>query len=430
MLDIEPDTSAAEHESALADAQEAMEAHWTGRANEYLARLRDLASPEVTIRDVASIRVAVLDTHVVNAVSYVYEDGSSLILINDALVVLAYEFCRALASQVTLGDDAPKVTREEAAQTLTAQLDWMRLASVSQSIPLDLTGQRIQLAGMMALVIEYFLLGHEVAHVALGHHRGCLGARSLLIEIGDVPAPSSVDEGTATSEPLEEEQVADWLAVMMVLETLNSDAVPLVDVLAGMAAIYAFVRFLAVLEAAIGKQSFPAAVVMLNEQSHPSAHVRAEQIGLVLRTQISNGEEVWNRVAEIGRAWTSIFESLGDATERENAAARTMEEWFEECTGGVVPDYVTFRSKLLAARRNLIPSLLAVGVQVVASFEKDWEDPPAEADVEISEVDLDRFRFWFERSKLVLNARDYLDQSVQAAWYAMYRRYGGSAFSE
>jgi hypothetical protein len=186
---------------------------WVSLATEMLDAARRYEANSPMVRSVPDhVLVTALDTELVNAASYACGDGSALIVLNDALVKLAYEVCRVLATLVVAPGETPAddVT-EDAQRGLVSVLDWIRVSGHVHAVDLPLDGPRLRIAVELCLAMEEFVIAHEVSHLVLGHHAGCMGSRQILIE---VPSTEPIPDPDYQRQELE----ADCFAMLMVLD--------------------------------------------------------------------------------------------------------------------------------------------------------------------------------------------------------------------
>jgi hypothetical protein len=391
---------------------------WTGLATEMLdAARRHQANSELIRAVPEEVIVTALDTYLVNAASYSCEDGSALIVLNDALVDLVYEVPRILARLVTVpGETGPDGATDDARRALIAVLDWIRLSGHVHGVDLPLDRPRLRVAFELCVAIEEFIIAHEVAHLVLGHHGGCMGSRQLLIE---VPGP-------AISDPdyQREEIEADGLAILMVLD-LRSRRSDHNDQMLALDGARLFFALQAEIERLVLGQRFVSALRVDIAQTHPPAEVRASVMQHALRRGVKNADEAWERSASFTTAFGLLLEGADESMNREQEAEAWVENLLSSCAQRRIPDYATFKLTLATeAPRLQEPLLLATLAAAMVESERSlqaFEARAAAGDAATEDFPLEDW----QRLKLLRSYGDSLGIKALRALREMYVRAGG-----
>jgi hypothetical protein len=413
---------------------------WTATADDMLTAWRPYQTEFQLSGSIPDhIVVAGLDTHLVNAASYSLDDGSALIVLNDALVSLYYEVSRILAKLVVFDGEpgrdgvpgnagliASGNATDDAGPALTSLLDWVRLSGHVHPIDIPLDGSRVRVAAALVHSIEEFVIAHEVAHLVLGHHGGCMGSRQLLIE---VPASERGLDHDYRAEELD----ADSFAILMVLglragrQERNDQAPPAnSDPSLAIDAARLFFGLQSELERLVLSQHFPSALQVEHERTHPPADERASALLNAVRSAVENADEAWERSSSFTSAFGMLLEGSGDIVDREDEAQKWMERALSSCTrGGPIPDYTRFAQMMSTrAPRLQQPVMLAAIAAAMADNERTlaalnaWT-PAGSVDAAPHLRNLQRF-------KLLLSVPQYLGIKALHALRSMYVHAGGS----
>jgi hypothetical protein len=390
---------------------------WTGLAKKMLAASRQASSP--LIRAVPDeVIVTALDTHLVNAASYSCEDGSALIVLNDALVNLVYEVSRTLTRLVAVpGETSPDEATDDARRALVAVLDWIRVSGHVHGVDLPLDGLRLRIAFELCLAIEEFIIAHEVAHLVLGHHGGCMGSRHLLIEL---PA----DQAQPNPDYQREEIEADILAIQMVLGE-RSKRSELNDQVLALDGARLFFALQAEIERLVLRQRFASVLRVDVEQTHPPAEVRASALYHAVRGGVKNAEEAWERSSSFTTAFGLLLDGAETPANREEQAVAWVENLLSSCATQPVPDYMTFKATLAAeAPRMQEPLLLAAVAAAMVKSERSLQALEARAQAGQATADDFPIEDW-QRLKLLRSYGDLLGIKGLRALREMYVRSGG-----
>jgi hypothetical protein len=390
---------------------------WTGLATEMLdvARQHQAASLIQVVPD--EVIVTALDTHLVNAASYNCEDGSALIVLNDALVNLVYEVSRILALLVEVpGETTPDARTDDARLALIAMLDWIRVSGHVRGVDLPVDRLRLRVAFELCLAIEEFIIAHEVAHLVLGHHAGCMGSRQMLIE---VPGHESIPDSDFRGEEIE----ADSFGILMVL-SLRSKRNELSDQALALDGARLFFALQAEIERLVLGQRFASALRVEAAKTHPPAETRASLMQHSVRNLVANADEAWERSAGFTTAFGLLLDGAGDPSGREDEAEAWVENLLSSCARGQVPDYAKFQSTLaIEAPRLQEPLLLAAVAAAMVKSERALQACEARAAVEDIAVDFP-IEDW-QRLKLLCSYGDHLEIKGLRALREMYVRAGG-----
>ncbi len=392
---------------------------WTGLATEMLdsARQHQANSPLIgAVPD--KVIVTALDTHLVNAASYSCEDGSALIVLNDALVSLVYEVSRTLATIVSVsGKTRPDGTNDDARSALVALLDWIRLSGHVHGVDLPLDGPRLRVAFELCLAIEEFITAHEVAHLVLGHHDGCMGSRQLLIE---VPGHQALPDPDYQREEIE----ADSLGILMVLD-LRSKRTQHNDQALALDGARLFFALQAEIERLVLGQRFTSALRVGIAQTHPPAEVRASLMQHAVRSGVKNADEAWERSASFTTTFGFLLEGADDPMGREEEAQAWVENLLSSCAKRRIPDYATFRLTMSTeAPRLQEPLLLAAVAAAMVKSERSLQAFGARAAAGDTTPENVPLEDW-QRLKLLRSYGDYLGIKALRALREMYGRAGG-----
>lgn len=391
---------------------------WAGLATEMLDEARLLPDSPLIASIPDEVIVTALDTHLVNAASYNCDDGSALIVLNDALVDLVYEVPRILVAMISVsGEPLPDGTSDDARRALTVVLDWIRVSGHVHGVDLPLDGVRLRVAFELCLAIEEFIIAHEVAHLVLGHHGGCMGSRHLLIEVqGHEEVPEADYQG--------DEVEADSFAILMVLK-LRARRDQHNDQVLALDGARLFFALQAEIERLIVTQRFASPFRVELEQTHPTAEIRAAVLRHALLSGVNNGEEAWERSASFTTGFRFLLEGAADAASREAEAESWVERLLSSCVRRHIPDYANFHlSMATEAPRLQEPLLLAAVAAAMVKAERSLS--AAEARWAAGSENIADFPVEdFQRSKLLRSYTDHLEIKAMRALREMYARAGG-----
>jgi hypothetical protein len=130
--------------------------------------------------------------------------------VNRGLMLYVYRVARILAPYRLLrtGDDPEPPPLQDGARRLAVLLDWMSSPARAPLIgPWPVSTRESHLAEQWARAAEWFVLSHEVGHIALGH---------LVAEPGQFGSIEQID-----LRPLQQEVEADAFGITLALDSIN-----------------------------------------------------------------------------------------------------------------------------------------------------------------------------------------------------------------
>jgi hypothetical protein len=381
---------------------------WTRWATEYLGFAHELR-PDLRVRTTRVV-VSTLDTHYVNASSWALPDGTALIVLNRSLITLVYEISRAIAGRaVTNTDEEPPVSLETAGHAVVAVMDWVRTCSTADAVTLDLPAQSVPIAYMICQAAERFILAHEVAHLVLGHHDGCMGTgRQILMAACDGPPEWASAEEATVARLHGEEHEADVLALALVLGAGHGSQANLDPVIL-FGAVQLFFRIQEEIESFTVSNA--AGVVPSSAGTHPAADLRSAVLRLVVDDWTGGESGAWDRGQGPLTLFDAMLASAPPLDERERRAAEAVDAALASCAQSPIPDYASFRPLVARAWADTNEPLVlaALARRLAGALQRN-----AASDAEI----VDRVRA-FNELKLVISVVRDLDPVRQYSFREM-----------
>ncbi len=248
----------------------------------------------------------------VSAASFTFEDGSYLILFDHGLATLTWLIAQLHAisrSTPLLGLPAPSDPLEPnvAARVLRLASSWIAAGGrAGMCPPLIMSTEEITAAGVLISEMDLFIVGHELAHILLGHfdgnrpRLGAVGGSSQLI--GKRP---------------DEEHAADLLALTLMFDDVLTEGT-------GSSAVVelrltAVRLFMAVLD------MFEQSCFLVQPASHPAA---SERWRYLRDRALSRGFE------DFDKAWDQVAQRFLDALDAIAEMPRAADVDVAEALGG------------------------------------------------------------------------------------------------
>jgi hypothetical protein len=154
----------------------------------------------------------------VSAASFTFADGSYLILFDHGLATLTWLIAQLHAISRTtplLGLPAPSdpLEPDTAARALRLASSWLAAGGrAGVSPPLVMSTEEITAAGVLISEMDLFIVGHELAHILLGHFDG---SRPQLGAVGG--------SGQLIGKRRDEEHAADLLALTLMFDDVLTE---------------------------------------------------------------------------------------------------------------------------------------------------------------------------------------------------------------
>lgn len=397
---------------------------WTAFSNQILGNLRDNQhrSGELIVPDTIIVRS--LDTPIVNASSFWCEDGSALIILNQSLIVLLWEASRLIAARCRVmesdKDRTTLVPFGEVVEATEAIFDWFRLSSQSHPVSLPLTSQQLLLAARWCRAMEEFVIAHEIAHVTLGHHGGCMAARHIFVEIREHQTAEVVD--LDPDQLKAQEYAADVAGFMLVMRTREGDGF-FSDHGSLIEGVRLLFRILEITEAADAGSMFPTAHRPSYRETHPQASLRSYLMAETL-SKLLGGSGAWAQCGTASQTLDTLVEHMKGQEERDATALEWADATLREFSAPMkymgesvpVPDYTNFLESLGGdASAATTPTRLAALARCVAELEPFFTSPSPEVSIAA-----------LAKTKLVVSAVQHLPSGIRAAFLDMYERAGGT----
>jgi hypothetical protein len=349
----EPETRRAMEESARRTLGD-LDGTFAGQLARLQEHIEATAAARIDGLDLGPKRpvVGYLRTGQLNAVSMRVPgpDGGYLVLFEDEMVRFANELGRVVAWALPRADDSPagrvslRLSRDAVEQRITADpatAAWFTDLVVTYAVTGSLAGAGgqnlppgyLNVGGMLSDALEYFVLGHEYAHIILGHLDTAASRQGVL----------PVAEAEAIAYSWNQELDADWLGMVLSINAgiEHSD----MDVLFGFAGVSLFFDAIELMDRAV-------ALLETGDEnarqlgSHPPAALRRRRLYDFLPQMVGPGEgndgrlraaiemaEVEKRILEL--FWAHTRPALLDLRRRGVPAARTWRTIPKEA--GVTP---------------------------------------------------------------------------------------------
>jgi hypothetical protein len=253
----------------------------------------------------------------VSAASFTFSDGSYLILFDHGLATLTWLIAELHAISMTaplLGMAAPTapLDQQAAARVLRLAASWIAAGGrAGVSPPLRMSTEEITAAGVIISEMDVFIIGHELAHILLGHFDG---NRPRLGAVGG--------SGQLIGKHPDEEHAADLLALTLMFDDLLTEGTAPSEVVE--LRLTAVRLFMAVLDL------FERSCFFVQPASHPSApdrwrYLNEHAISLWLKDSTENlGQnalgflDALDAIAELPRAAdVDVVTALGDRLDRQ-----------------------------------------------------------------------------------------------------------------
>ncbi|MBB5868496.1 hypothetical protein F4553_001875 [Allocatelliglobosispora scoriae] len=353
--------------------------------------------------DLENMIVRVLDVADLNALSWLCDDGSSLIVVNDALITLLYDVARILAARSRLGDAVTDcdLTHDAAARHLRDAFEWLVQIGSPGIQGFAIRDDTAHLAGALAAHAERFLVAHEVAHVLLGHH-GCGRTRGLLVELG-------ITDEDEQFNLQEEELEADGTGLALMLVDAQRSRQPTSLPLIG-----AFL-FIAVFHELQVREWIPS----MSGSAYPSMEERMDVLRFTLQELAGDDNAAAMEAAAAGPL--QLFRDLLD--HRDHAPDRLGEAIWDELgrhSTSPFPDYIGFRQAMgeLSAGNPIFEFMteLARAFIVLENRIAEMATRPPDGDGMTS----------FSMLKLIISSVGQFDRILRAGFCSRYLELGGT----
>jgi hypothetical protein len=294
-------------------------------AEDLLNRIRHRL-PDALQQALQQDRVAVGEVNDPAPNAYATPLGNSqfAVVFNTGLKSFVYRVTRALATRMAINDEDTVVDFDETCRIIADIFFWLREAGCACGPSYEITDTQVLFGHVFAVHAESFFLAHELGHVFIGLRDGS-------------------ERRASSRDAWKEEFEADEFAlVMCVAGSRGNDPMDS----AGMA--YAGAHIALHIFAGLER------VGVEFEKTHPPAADRLQAIRDLLRGMCAN-EETHAKVIEMASTIDAVFDNiLGRIADPdyeqflERAAHQVMQELeslLDQCTGDLVPDYVTFKSR-------------------------------------------------------------------------------------
>lgn len=260
------------------------------------------------------------------------EDGYAIVF-HTGLRDFIYRLARVLSTRFLPSSEDPTSHQAppfpETARLVAEIFWWFQETGCAFGPSYEISDQQLMVANKLATEAELFLVSHEIGHV-----------------IADLPLDRAFIERialTTTDGDHRDEHAADAIAVRLAMDLFNAASTPTAGVVQLR---YAGVEFALRVFATLETLGFRF------HGTHPSASSRLTFIRAEVRRLVAN-EQAWDGVTLLARGIESLFDEMATIMRRPaehesffvhaaEAVVRQLVDLLEKCTGGFVPDYMTF----------------------------------------------------------------------------------------
>lgn len=263
-------------------------------------------------------------------------DEGYAIIFHSGLRDFIYRVVRALGTRfVPNKSEATTIEligNEETARLIAEIFWWFQETNSPFGPDYPIHDHQIEIANLIALEAETFLLAHEIGHII------DYGSNHQNYAFTNISPTISFDH--------QEEYAADIIGLILVLELQNDQAEhdPFKTSLT-----YAGCEFALQIYKGLETLGFEF------KETHPAAKSRIENIRSYMKSRCNN-DEVWRGLSSLAKiieaVFTKLLDIIQDPAENEAYFVREsehivseLEELLSQCTGGMFPDYSRFYSE-------------------------------------------------------------------------------------
>ena len=400
------------------DQQKGSFADWIHGLPKMIAKRYPKEAAEL-FTDKEFLYVGLLDLSEVNAKAMVAPNGGWLIVLNRGLPTFLYEVARAVSTR-SVGED-PDGHRpfgestpdwEETCRWIAEIFAWYRGVGRPAAFDFPIHPAQIMIAGELAIYSEQFVVSHEMAHFLAGHIENPFSRRKLLAYLPtDMPSSS-----------WEQEFEADRAGLRTLWGKLGDPDTQSEQMDAYTGADF----FLQVMSL------FEELAEIPPSETHPPSKLRLERMRDYAKSLCAD-DSSWSNLFQRAQILEYLFaevrktilepspEQVQRAKQKADMAREKFEQLLDECTGGMVPNYVRFDhevGKMLGEYpSDAVCSAIASSIDEVEEHLETLhkQKPP--------QLDRTAFQKWKLLNRL-LNLVP-LPEGVDEAIEAMRRRHGG-----
>ncbi|NPX94440.1 hypothetical protein DZ977_005960 [Pseudomonas aeruginosa] len=285
----------------------------------------------ISLLESDSVAIGALDDPLPDA-SITKLEGGYAILFSTGMREFVYRLARIMATRFSIASEAVEVELHETARLVAEVFWWFKETNIAHGPHYAIDDAQRLAANKLAMEAEAFLLCHEVGHIASD-------TPGMLEELSN-------DMQGVSLAAHRDEFVADFFGSMFVLgakeDELSSNALDLQFRYAG-------IEFVLQIYQCLEK------IGMDFSDSHPPAGERLAFIRNAIRRRCADGES-WLALSSIASGIESIFDQIliildspqEHAQYYERKATELLHDLnraLDECSGGSVPDYVSFHPR-------------------------------------------------------------------------------------
>lgn len=254
------------------------------------------------------------------------------ILFSTGMREFVYRLARIIATRFSIGDQCVEGGLHETARLVAEVFWWFQETNIAHGPQYDINDDQMRAASTLAMEAEAFLLCHEIGHMMSD-------APGMLDELsGGLHA-----EGQTAHF---DEFAADFFGSILVLGSRDENPP---DFAITLQMRYAGIEFVLLIYRCLEQ------IGLDFSHTHPQAGERLAYIRSAIRRRCADHES-WLGLSEIARGIEAIFDNilkiLDSPKEHAFYFERKAEELLDdlnraldECTGDIVPDYVSFHSR-------------------------------------------------------------------------------------
>ncbi|MFK3602136.1 hypothetical protein A7D21_29395 [Pseudomonas sp. AP19] len=283
----------------------------------------------ISLLESDTVAIGTIDSPFPDASITSMENGYA-ILFSTGMREFVYRLARIIATRFSIADQSVEVELHETARLVAEVFWWFQETNVAHGADYAINEAQRQVANNLAMEAESFLLCHEIGHIASD-------TPGILEELSDdLPGVDRVEHL--------DEFIADFFGTMFVLGTREDDQSS-ADAIA-LQFRYAGIEFVLQIYQCLEK------IGIDFSDSHPPAAERLAFIRNAIHRRCAD-EESWLGLSTIAGGIEGIFDNIlaildspqEHAQYYERKAAELLDDLnsaLRECSGGMVPDYVSF----------------------------------------------------------------------------------------